>query len=112
AESAMLAGLPQSPSQYDPITNLKSAKQRQLDVLNLMVDQGYISPNQAAAARDEPLKFAKQGIDIKAPQWVFYVRDYLEQKYGPNFIYGSGLNIKTTLDLDLNAKAQQIVQDD
>src|SRR6185437_1188761 len=65
AESAMLAGLPQSPSQYDPMTNLKAAKARQLDVLNLMVDQGYISPNQAAGAYDEPLKFAKQGIGIK-----------------------------------------------
>lgn len=112
AESAMLAGLPQSPSKYDPLTNLNAAKQRQLDVLNLMVDQGYISPNQAAAARDEPLKFAPQGINIQAPQWVFYVRDYLEQKYGPKFIYGAGLNIKTTLDLSLNKVAQQIVQQD
>ncbi|HLG69480.1 MAG TPA: PBP1A family penicillin-binding protein [Chloroflexota bacterium] len=112
AESAMLAGLPQSPSQYDPITNLRAAKARQLDVLNLMVDQGYITPNQAAGARDEPLKFVDRGIDIKAPHWVFYVRDYLEQKYGPNFVYGTGLNIKTTLDLDLNNKAQQIIQDD
>ncbi|HVA24638.1 MAG TPA: PBP1A family penicillin-binding protein [Chloroflexota bacterium] len=112
AESAMLAGLPQSPSQYDPINNLQAAKQRQLDVLNLMVDQGYISSNQAAGARDEPLKFAAQGIDLKAPHWVFYVRNYLEQKYGPNFIYGTGLNIKTTLDLGLNNKAQQIVQQD
>src|SRR5581483_896941 len=57
AESALLAGLPQSPSQGDPMTNLKAAKARQLEVLNLMVDQGYISPNQAAGAYDEPLKF-------------------------------------------------------
>ena len=112
AEAAMLAGLPQSPSRYDPITNLKTAKRRQMVVLNLMVDQGYISPNQAAAARDEPLEFVSQGIDIKAPHWVFYVRDYIEKKYGPNFIYGTGLSIKTTLDLDLTNKAQQIVQQD
>jgi 1A family penicillin-binding protein len=112
AEAAMLAGLPQSPSDYDPLTNLKAAKQRQLDVLNLMVDQGYITPNQAAGARDEPLHFVKPGIDIKAPHFVFWVRDYLEQKYGPNFVYGSGLNIKTTLDLNLNDQAQQIIQQD
>jgi 1A family penicillin-binding protein len=112
AESAMLAGLPQSPSQYDPISNLDAAKKRQMGVLNLMVDQGYISRNQAAAARDEPLKFSRPGVGIKAPHWVFYVRNYLEQKYGPNFVYGTGLNIKTTLDLDLTNKAQQIVQED
>jgi 1A family penicillin-binding protein len=112
AESALLAGLPQSPSQYDPVTNLKAAKARQLEVLNLMIDQGYITPNQAAGAYDEPLKFAQNGVDIKAPHWVFYVRDYLEQKYGPKFVYGSGLNIKTTLDLNLNDQAQQIIQDD
>jgi 1A family penicillin-binding protein len=112
AQASMLAGLPQSPSQYDPIHNLKSAKARQLQVLNQMVDQGYITPDQAAGAYDEPLKFAPQGIDIQAPHFVFWVRDYLEQKYGPNFLYGSGLTIKTTIDLDLNNKAQQIVSDD
>ncbi|HLY66739.1 MAG TPA: PBP1A family penicillin-binding protein [Chloroflexota bacterium] len=112
AESAMLAGLPQSPSEYDPLTNYQAAKKRQLDVLNLMLDQGYINPNQAAGAYDEPLHFAKPGVDIKAPHFVFWVRDYLETKYGPSFVYGSGLSIKTTLDLDLNDHAQQIVQQD
>jgi 1A family penicillin-binding protein len=112
AQAALLAGLPQSPSQYDPLHNLKAAKARQLEVLNQMIAQGYITPDQAAAAYDEPLHFASQGIDIQAPHFVFWVRDYLEQKYGPNFLYGSGLTIKTTIDLDLNNKAQQIVQDD
>ncbi|MDE3077654.1 MAG: transglycosylase domain-containing protein, partial [Chloroflexota bacterium] len=112
AESAMLAGLPQSPSQYDPLTNYKTAKKRQLDVLNLMLDQGYITPNQAAGAHDEPLHFAPVGINIQAPHFVFWVRDYLEKKYGPDFIYGKGLNIKTTLDLNLNERAQQIIQQD
>jgi len=112
AEAAMLAGLPQAPSEYDPLTNYKAAKRRQLNVLNLMLDQGYITPNQAAGAYDEPLHFAKPGVDIKAPHWVFYVRDYLEKKYGPNYVYGSGLNIITTLDLDLTQKAQQIIQQD
>ena len=56
------------------------------------------------------MNFVKRGIDIKAPHFVFWVRDYLEKKYGPNFIYGSGLNITSTLDLDLNDHAQQIIQ--
>ncbi|MBV9121285.1 MAG: PBP1A family penicillin-binding protein [Chloroflexi bacterium] len=112
AESAMLAGLPQSPSQYDPVHNLKAAKVRQLEVLNQMVDQGYITPDQAAGAYDEPLHFVDQGVNIQAPHFVFWVRDYLEKKYGANFLYGTGLTIKTTLDLDLNNKAQQIVASD
>src|SRR5581483_5702953 len=111
AEAAMLAGIPQSPSDYDPIQNRQLAKSRQLEVLNAMVNQGYISEQQAAQAYSEDLKFASQRTDIQAPHFVFYVRDYLEKKYGPRFLYEAGLTITTTLDLDLQNKAQQIIQD-
>jgi membrane peptidoglycan carboxypeptidase len=110
AESALLAGIPQSPSEYDPIQNLSSAKVRQLEVLTAMVNQGYITEQQANQAYNEPLKFVSQRTDILAPHFVFYVRDLLEQKYGSNFLYQAGLTITTTLDLNLQNQAQQIVQ--
>jgi 1A family penicillin-binding protein len=112
AESAMLAGLPQSPSEYDPIQNFRAAKARQLEVLNAMVNQGYITEQMALDAYNEDLHFATQRTDLQAPHFVFYVRDYLEKKYGPRFIYENGLTIRTTLDLDLQNEAQRIVQDD
>ncbi|MDE3078074.1 MAG: transglycosylase domain-containing protein, partial [Chloroflexota bacterium] len=112
AESAMLAGLPQSPSEYDPLENLPAAKVRQLEVLNQMVEQGYVTDTQARQAYDEPLHFAEQRADIKAPHFVFYVRDLLEKKYGARFLYEGGLTIKTTLDLNLENQAQAIIQRD
>src|SRR5579883_271420 len=76
-----------------------------------MVNQGYITEQQAVDAYNEELKFAPQRNDIQAPWFVFYVRDLLEKKYGPRFLYENGLTIVTTLDLNLQDKAQQIVQD-
>ncbi|MBV8086615.1 MAG: PBP1A family penicillin-binding protein [Chloroflexi bacterium] len=110
AESALLAGIPQSPTEYDPIQNLDAAKVRQLEVLTAMVNQGYITEQQANDAYNEQLKFVSQRSDILAPHFVFYVRDLLEQKYGSNFLYQGGLTITTTLDLNLQNQAQQIVQ--
>jgi len=112
AQSALLAGLPQSPTAYDPLQNLQRAKVRQLEVLNQMVDQGYVTDQQAQAAYNEKLNFAKQTQAIQAPHFVFYVRDLLEQKYGARFLYQGGLRITTTLDLNLQNQAQQIVQKD
>src|SRR5581483_3207740 len=111
AESAMLAGLPQSPSDYNPLQNAPAARARQLEVLRAMLSQGYITPQQEQDAAAEELHFASQRSDILAPHFVFYVRDLLEKQYGPRFLYEGGLTIKTTLDLDLQNKAQQIVQD-
>ncbi|MHB8620011.1 MAG: transglycosylase domain-containing protein, partial [Chloroflexota bacterium] len=110
AQSAMLAGLPQSPTDYDPIQNLKAAKARQLEVLNQMVVQGYITSRQAKDAYDEKLNFTPQRTNILAPHFVFYVRDLLEKKYGTKKLYEGGLTIKTTLDLGLQQKAEQIVK--
>ncbi|HEY8692710.1 MAG TPA: PBP1A family penicillin-binding protein [Chloroflexota bacterium] len=110
AEASLLSGVPQSPSEYDPITNLKAAKGRQLEVLSAMVNQGYLSQQQALEAYNEELRFATQRTDIQAPWFVFYVRDLLEKKYGPRFLY-NGLTIKTTLDLDMENQAQKTIQD-
>lgn len=100
AESALLAGLPQAPSLYDPLGDPQAAAARQAVVLNLMVKQGYITAEQARLAKSEPLQFASTPFPIAAPHFVFYVWGLLEQKYGPEVLH-SGLTVTTTVDLDL-----------
>ncbi len=107
AEAAMLAGLPQSPSRYSPFgSNPEQAKQRQHDVLRRMVEDKYITAEQAEQAKNEVLKFAISKTDIEAPHFVFFVRDYLYEKYGVDRVEKGGLRVTTTLDLDLQNKAQ------
>jgi 1A family penicillin-binding protein len=107
AEAAMLAGLPQSPSRYSPFgSSPEEAKNRQHEVLRRMVEDKYITPQQAEQAKNEVLKFAISKTDIEAPHFVFYVRDYLYEKYGVDKVEKGGLRVTTTLDLDLQNIAQ------
>lgn len=111
AESAMLAGLPQAPSDYDPFTNLADAKVRQAHVLNRMVDQGYITPEEGEAAKSEKLAFREDpDVPLLAPHFVMYVRQLLEQKYGHNLVYRGGLKVTTTLDLRMNEQAEVAIR--
>lgn len=110
AEASFLAGLPQSPVMYDPFTNFEAAKGRQRVVLNLMAKEGYITPSQARAAWREELKLAAPKITIKAPHFVFYVRELLEKKYGPEVIYRGGLQVHTTLDFSMYQVAEEVAQ--
>jgi membrane peptidoglycan carboxypeptidase len=107
AEAALIAGLPQAPSNYDPLLYPEAAKERQAVVLDLMVKQGYVSAEDARLAKNEPLQFASTAFPIEAPHFVFYVWNLLEQKYGPEVLH-SGLTVTTTLDLDLTRAAQEI----
>ncbi|MBI3761490.1 MAG: transglycosylase domain-containing protein, partial [Chloroflexi bacterium] len=100
AESALLAGLPQAPSLYDPLTDPQAAADRQAIVLDLMVKQGYITAEDARLAKSEKPKFASTPFPIGAPHFVFYVWDLLERKYPPEVLH-SGLTVTTTVDLDL-----------
>lgn len=107
AEAALLAGLPQAPSRYSPFgSDPAAAKARQSEVLRRMVEDGYITEAQAEAARSEVLNYALSRTDIKAPHFVFYVRDLLYQKYGEEMVEKGGLRVTTTLDLDLQNTAQ------
>jgi peptidoglycan glycosyltransferase len=134
-QAALLAGLPQQPTEYDPINylvrddrggflpgvalgdgwweneyplpeGLPPPKVRQVAVLSQMVDEGYISPEEGRAAAAEDLRFADQAVPLNAPHFVFYVRKLLEEKYGPQLVYGGGLQITTTLDLDMQRMVQ------
>lgn len=109
-EATLLAGLPQAPAYYDPYTHPDRAKERQAVVLGLMVEQGDISQAQADAAWAEALVYEPLQFDLKSPHFTFYVRQQLEQMFGPEGLYRSGYNVTTTLDPRLQAEAERIVR--
>jgi membrane peptidoglycan carboxypeptidase len=120
AEAALIAGLVQSPSEYDPTRRdvARTAdgiptvtKERQAYVLEQMTRHGFITEQQARNAYSEPLQIKSHEVELKAPHWVMYIRDLVEQKYGARTLYQGGLKIYTTLDLDYNDKMQQVLQD-
>ena len=111
AEAALLAGLPQSPALYDPYVNPNAAKGRQVVVLQLMVEAGYVTPAQAEAAKAARLEYVPQRFPIRAPHFVMYVRQLLEQKYGAEALYKGGLRVYTTLDPRLQAIAERVAEE-
>ena len=112
SEAALLAGLPQAPSYYSPFGQDPSrAKARQKLVLNRMASDGYITRAEEEKAFAEPLNYKSSITNIRAPHFVMYVKEYLAQKYGEEYATQAGLKVKTTLDIDLQDKAQKIVTD-
>ncbi|MEN8253761.1 MAG: PBP1A family penicillin-binding protein, partial [Patescibacteria group bacterium] len=113
AESAMLAGLPQAPSLYSPFgSHPERAYTRQAQVLTRMVEDNYITEEQAVQARKEVLKFKNDVIDIKAPHFVMYVRELLAEKYGDELMSHGGLIVKTSLDYNLQQESEKIIRDE
>ncbi|MBC7249421.1 MAG: penicillin-binding protein 1C [Anaerolineae bacterium] len=110
AECALLAGLPQAPALYNPITNPDAAKSRQEVVLDLMVKHGYLSAAEAQQAKAEPLHFAAVPFPIRAPHFVMYVWNQLEKTLGEEVLSQGGLRVYTTLDVDLQDAAQRIAR--
>lgn len=110
AEAALLAGLPQAPSRYSPFgSSPEQAKARQLEVLRRMEEEGYITKLQQEQSATEELKFALTNTDIRAPHFVFFVRDLLNEQYGTQTVEKGGLRVTTTLDLTLQDAAQASV---
>lgn len=110
AEAALLAGLPEAPTSYSPFgPHPELAKQRQLQVLKAMKDNGYISEASREKAAKEELHYSTFGNDIKAPHFVLYVKGLLEQKYGTKMVEEGGLRVQTSLDLSLQDFAQATV---
>lgn len=110
AQSAYLAGLPASPTSYSPYgTNPELAKTRQSQALRRMVEDGYINQQTADEALAEELAINLPVNEIKAPHFVMYIRNKLSEKYGPRFVSQGGLKIYTTLDLNLQEKAEEIL---
>jgi len=116
AEASLLAGLPQAPALWDPCENPDSALRRQRVVLNLMAEAGYIQRDQIENVSSETARvlsskeFAQrcsQLVSIVAPHFVNYVRQQLEEQYGPEVVYKGGLQVTTTLDLKLQRIAEE-----
>ena len=114
AQSALLAGLPQSPSLYDPFVNFPAAKRRQKEVLGYMVREQLITQQEADAGYEANVNLVDPHAQrqlLLAPHFVFYVIDQLVKTYGHDAVYQGGLRITTTLDYPLQQAAQQIVTD-
>ena len=109
AQCALLAGLPQSPTAYNPIENLEAAQGRQAVVLRLMARHGYITSVQADEAGGERLAFAATPFPIEAPHFVMWVQSQLETLLGADRVRAGGLRVTTTLDLDWQRQAEAIV---
>lgn len=113
AQASLLAGLPQLPSYYDPIINKQAALDRQKTVLDSMVELHMITPAQQQQAEQEMAKFDfKPYVNpsiIQAPHFVRYLVDeVLVPMMGAQTLYEGGLNIYTTLDLNVEQKVEQI----
>ncbi len=107
AESALLAGLPQSPTAYSPFgSRPELAKQRQIEVLKAMLDQKYITQYQEQKAENEVLDYKRISNNIEAPHFVLYVKDLLIAKYGEKTVEEGGLKVVTTLDDNIQKMAQ------
>jgi membrane peptidoglycan carboxypeptidase len=110
AEASLLAGLPQSPVELDPLSNLEGARARQWLVLNLMVSEGALTQTQAEEAYQEVLQFAAQEVSLAAPHFAVYVRQQLEQMFGAEVVANGGLRVTTTLDLGFQRLAEQLAR--
>jgi penicillin-binding protein 1A len=113
AECAILAGLPQAPSRYSPYQNFAKAKERQKYVLGRMVEEGYITPEEAQAAIAEEITIRPRVNShiAEAAYFTEQVRRYLEDTFGAETLYTGGLEVHTTMNLEMQQAAQKAVQE-
>jgi penicillin-binding protein 1A len=110
AEAAILAGLPQAPSKYSPITNPLRAKERQRYVLTRMGEVGFIPKDVAAKAIVEPVKlYLRENFVDYAPFYLETVRQILVQQLGEGVVLDQGISVQTSLDLSKQKAAQDAV---
>jgi membrane peptidoglycan carboxypeptidase len=109
-QAAILAGLPQAPTQNSPLMNPTKAKQRQAEVLNAMVAQKMITPAQALAAENEKLQYFYPTNALQAPHFVDYVLSVLDSQFHIRPSDRKGYRVYTTLDLNLQKLAENTVR--
>lgn len=111
-EAAFLAGLPQAPSLYSPYINPDLALRRRNEVLKAMTEQKYITQKQRDSLIKKPIAVIPLRTVVKAPHFVFYVKQLLEKQYGVDLVEQGGLKVTTTLDLTMQEEAEKIVQEE
>ena len=114
AEAALLAGIPEDPSLWDPVAHPKLARARRNLVLHQLYDQGYLTPRQLtdslAYPMPNPTTVALPSTEgVAAPYFANYVKDQLVRQYGPSRAFGGGLKVTTTLNMDLQRMARQAI---
>jgi len=111
AEAAYLAALPKAPTFYSPYGNNRDKLEERKNFALLRMSQlGFITEEEHESAKAEDVTFLLRGDQgIKAPHFVFYVQEKLEELYGPRVIEEGGLTVITTLDFDLQVKGEEIV---
>ncbi len=114
-ESAVLAGLPQSPSRYSPFTGEEKAYVwRTEQVLRRMREDGHITAVQESEARKQldTIEFAQEASSLRAPHFIAYIKELLVARFGSKIVDAGGLRVTTTLDWDLQSEAQKIVKEE
>ena len=113
AESALLAGIPADPSRYDPVANPEAAKERRRLVLRAMLEERKITSTQYDEANAAPLPDPDDvrlpGTEGPAQHFVNYVKQQLIDEYGETEVFGGGLNVVTTIDLELQQTARDAI---
>jgi penicillin-binding protein 1A len=108
---AVLAGLPQAPSRYSPFKNMGLARKRQAYVLNRMAEDGYITPEAARVAYEEPLSLSEAPPDNFVGGYYYQqVMNYVKSRYGEELLTTGGLTITTCMDRSLQEGAQAAVR--
>ena len=112
-EAALIVGLVPAPERYNPFVNPERSRQRRDLVLSVMKGQGYITQEEYEAATQEPLPTRQTVTENYKPGLYFieHIRRMLEEKYGTETLWKGGLNIYTTVDIDQQAAAEQIMND-
>ncbi len=110
-EAAILAALPKAPPYYSPWGNhLEDLMARQHYILDGMAEQGYITKDEAEAAKKEKLNFQPRRESIIAPHFVFYVKEQLANLYGDRMVEQGGLKIITSLDVEKQKMAEAAIK--
>ena len=109
AEAAILAGLPQAPSRYSPVSHLDRAKDRQRYVLRRMLEERYITSEQFHEVKELPLDInsGTENPFEKAPYYTEHVRRYILKTYGQDLLYRGGLKVYTAVDLNVQEAAEK-----
>ncbi|HEX2111510.1 MAG TPA: PBP1A family penicillin-binding protein [Gaiellaceae bacterium] len=113
-EAALLAGIPANPAAYDPVTNPRTARERRQTVLDMMLEQGLVTPSEHRAASKAPLPRRKDVHlpIVQGPAGYFgeYVKQQLIDHYGSGTVFGGGLRVTTSINLELQKRARAAVE--
>ena len=113
-EAALLAGIPADPTGYDPVRRPAAARARRGQVLRALLEIGRIDRRQFAAARRAPLPRrvdlpGTQGANLPAPYFTNYVKEQLVARYGAEEVFGGGMRVRSTIDLELQDRARAAI---